>query len=57
MNEQGSERRDDQPPAAGRKTYEPPRIASEDIFETTALMCLKKPGQGGSCVAGNRKNS
>jgi hypothetical protein len=35
----------------GRKPYEPPQIVSEDIFETTALACGKKPMQGGNCAA------
>jgi hypothetical protein len=34
-----------------RKPYEAPRILSEDIFETTALACGKKPNQGGVCMA------
>ena len=33
-----------------RKPYEPPRILSEDIFETTALACGKKPNQSGNCM-------
>jgi hypothetical protein len=33
-----------------RKPYEAPRILSEDILETTALACGKKPNQGGRCM-------
>ena len=33
----------------GKRPYEAPAIASEQIFETTALACGKKPAQGGKC--------
>jgi hypothetical protein len=42
----------DKPEAAGeqgRRPYEPPAIMSEQIFETTALACAKRPAQGGKC--------
>jgi hypothetical protein len=32
-----------------KRPYEPPAITSEQIFETTALACGKKTGQGGKC--------
>ena len=32
-----------------RRPYEPPAIVSEQIFETTALACAKRPAQGGKC--------
>jgi hypothetical protein len=32
-----------------RRPYEPPRIVSEQIFETTALACAKRPAEGGKC--------
>ena len=35
----------------GKRPYEAPAIASEQIFETTALACGKKPAQGGKCAA------
>jgi len=34
-----------------RRPYEPPAIVSEQIFETTALACSKRPAQGGKCNA------
>jgi len=34
-----------------KRPYEAPAIASEQIFETTALACGKKPAQGGKCSA------
>ena len=34
-----------------RRPYEPPAIVSEQIFETTALACGKRPAQGGKCNA------
>ena len=39
-----------------KRPYEAPAIASEQIFETTALACGKKAGQGPKCNA-NRKAS
>jgi hypothetical protein len=32
-----------------KRPYEPPRIESETIFETTALACGKRAGQSGNC--------
>jgi hypothetical protein len=32
-----------------RRQYEPPAIVSEQIFETTALACAKRQGQGAKC--------
>jgi hypothetical protein len=37
-------------PGGGKRPYEPPQIVSEAIFETTALACGKKSGQGGTCI-------
>jgi hypothetical protein len=34
---------------SGKRTYEPPEILSQEVFETTALQCGKKPGQTGGC--------
>lgn len=42
---------------AGKRKYEPPEIQSQEVFETTALACLKKAGQGGACTRGNTKNT
>jgi len=35
----------------GKRPYEAPAIASEQIFETTALACGKRPAEGGKCNA------
>ncbi len=42
---------------SGKRKYEPPEILSQEVFETTALACLKKSGQGGACTLGNTKNT
>jgi hypothetical protein len=34
-----------------KRPYEAPAIASEQIFETTALACGKRPAEGGKCIA------
>ena len=34
--------------------YEPARVASEPVFETTALACGKKPGGAGKCTASRK---
>ena len=42
----------DKPEAASeqaRRPYELPAIVSEQIFETTALACAKRQGQGAKC--------
>ena len=30
----------------GKRKYEPPEILSEEVFETTALACMKVAGKG-----------
>jgi hypothetical protein len=40
-------------PRAGKRKYEPPEILSQEVFETTALACAKRPGQ----CSGMKKNS
>jgi hypothetical protein len=37
--------------SAEKRAYEAPAITSEQIFETTALACNKRPAQGGKCNA------
>lgn len=32
---------------SGRRKYEAPEILSEEVFETTALACMKVTGKGG----------
>jgi len=34
----------------GKRKYEPPQILSQEVFETTALACMKVAG-GGGCGA------
>ncbi len=41
----------------GKLKYEPPQILSQEVFETTALACAKRPGQGGACATGMMKRS
>jgi hypothetical protein len=36
---------------SGKRTYEPPEILSQEVFETTALACRKLGGTGGQCNA------
>ena len=35
----------------GKRPYEAPAIVSEQMFETTALACGKRPAEGGKCNA------
>jgi hypothetical protein len=46
-DERSSNARADQ---AGKRKYEPPQILSQEVFETTALACMKVAG-GGGCGA------
>jgi hypothetical protein len=39
-----------------KKPYSKPACVSEEIFETTALACAKRPGQGGTCNAAPRSS-
>ena len=39
-----------------KKPYSRPACVSEEIFETTALACAKRPGQGGTCNAAPRSS-
>lgn len=38
-----------EPTEEGKRPYEAPAIASEQIFETTALACGKRDTEGGKC--------
>ena len=49
MDPNGSDRTEERVDQTRKRPYEPPRILSEEIFETTALACGKKPLQGGKC--------
>ncbi len=39
---------------SGKRKYEPPEILSQEVFETTALACGKRPGQSKACNANKR---
>ena len=41
--------RSEHPAEQDKRPYEAPAIVSEQIFETTALACGKRPAQGGKC--------
>jgi hypothetical protein len=47
--------RETRPGQPGKRKYEPPQILSQKVFETTALACGKKAGQGPTCNA-NKKS-
>ena len=49
-------RRDPRRGESGKRTYEPPDIVSQQIFETTALMCGKLPGGAGACMSSPRSS-
>jgi hypothetical protein len=53
--EQRSER-ETRPHESGKRKYEPPEIQSQEVFETTALACAKRSGQGGACLLGAKKS-
>jgi hypothetical protein len=41
-------------PETGKRKYEPPEILSQEVFETTALACGKRPGQSRACNAAKK---
>lgn len=43
------------PGETGKRKYETPEILSQEVFETTALACGKRPGQSKACNA-NKKS-
>jgi hypothetical protein len=53
--EQRSER-ETRPRESGKREYEPPEIQSQEVFETTALACAKRPGQSGPCAIGSKRS-
>jgi len=55
MEQHGERNREAGTGQGGKRKYEPPDIQSQEVFETTALACLKKSGQGGPCTKGNTK--
>ena len=56
MDPNGSDRTEDRGDQTRKRPYEPPRILSEEIFETTALACGKMAPGGAACNV-NNKNS
>jgi hypothetical protein len=42
------------PSPSGKRKYEPPEILSQEVFETTALACGKRPGQSFACNAAKK---
>jgi hypothetical protein len=57
MNERSEQGQEARPDQRGKRTYEPPEIRSQGIFETTALACGKKPGGGSPACKASPKNS
>ena len=45
------------PEQTGKRKYSPPDIVTQEVFETTALACGKRVGQGGSKCGPNPRNS
>lgn len=46
--------RETRPGQSGKRKYEPPQILSQEVFETTALACGKRPGGGPACNVNKR---
>jgi hypothetical protein len=57
MSEHGERVRGSDASRDSKRKYEPPAILSQEVFETTALACGKRPAQGGACTGGGQKNS
>jgi len=57
MNEHGEQVRGSDASQDSKRKYEPPEILSQEVFETTALACGKRPAQGGACTGGGSKTS
>jgi hypothetical protein len=49
MDKRKEPKREPRAGQSGKRTYEPPEILSQEVFETTALQCGKKPSQTGAC--------
>ena len=47
--------REKRPGETAKRKYEAPEILSQEVFETTALACGKRPGQSRACNA-NKKS-
>ena len=39
--------REERPAQGSKRKYSPPEILTQEVFETTALACGKRVGQGG----------
>ena len=57
MEKRGERNREAGTGRTGKRTYEPPEIQSQEVFETTALACLKQSGATPGCTVGNRKTT
>ena len=49
--------REQHPQQSSKRKYAPPDILTQEVFETTALACGKKIGQGGSKCGPNPRLS
>jgi hypothetical protein len=49
MDKREEPKREPRTGQSGKRTYEPPEILSQEVFETTALACGKLPSQFGAC--------
>ena len=49
--------RDQHSPKSGKRKYSPPEIPTQEVFETTALACGKRIGQGGAKCGPNPRLS
>ena len=45
------------PEKSSKRKYTPPAILTQEVFETTALACGKKVGQGGAKCGANPRLS
>jgi hypothetical protein len=45
------------PQQTGKRKYSPPDIVTQEVFETTALACGKRVGQGGAKCGPSPRNS
>ena len=51
MEKHGERSRKTDPGQTSKRRYEPPEIQSQEVFETTALACVKKSGGSAACMA------
>jgi hypothetical protein len=51
------QKHEQRPEPTAKRKYSPPDILTQEVFETTALACGKKPGQGGAKCGPNPRLS